>query len=236
MLGSKTLASRLATVAATVAAAVVVGAGVAACSAATPSSSSPAASPADASASSTAASPVPPSASMSVSASVSTPASQQAASPTPSSTLSASPAVASCPTRYLGPHIGLSQGAAGSIYQVIYFTNISNAPCTLYGYPGVALAGGSPQVNQIGAAASRSTATSATLVTLAPGQSASTTLRIIDAGNYPSATCKPAASTFLQIFPPNQTTPIYLAYKATGCASASVILLSVTVMSPGTGG
>ena len=136
----------------------------------------------------------------------------------------------------LGAHVGLAQGTAGSIYQVIYFTNLSNAPCTLYGYPGVSLAAGSSTVNQVGAAASRSTATAATLVTLDSGQSANALVRIVEAGNYPTGTCKPTATTFLQIFPPGQTTPIYLAYKSTGCASTSVKLLSVSVMTAGTGG
>jgi hypothetical protein len=136
----------------------------------------------------------------------------------------------------LGAHVGLAQGTAGSIYQVIYFTNLSNAPCTMYGYPGVSLAAGSSTVNQVGAAASRSTATAATAVTLDAGQSANATLRIVEAGNYPTATCKPTATTFLQIFPPGQTTPIYLAYKSTGCASSKVNLLSVSVMTSGTGG
>src|ERR1700757_4722114 len=74
----------------------------------------------------------------------------------------------SCATRDLQVTAGRAQGAAGSIYQVIKFKNISGAPCTLFGYPGVALAGGSP-VTQVGAAASRSTASSARLVTLAAG-------------------------------------------------------------------
>src|SRR5262249_18725876 len=51
---------------------------------------------------------------------------------------------APCPTRSLGLKPGLSQGAAGSVYQVLDFTNISNVTCTLYGYPGVSLAGGQP--------------------------------------------------------------------------------------------
>jgi Protein of unknown function (DUF4232) len=148
----------------------------------------------------------------------------------------AATAAAACPTTDLGAHIGLAQGTAGSIYQVIFFTNLSNAPCTLYGYPGVSLAAGSPQVSQVGAAATRSTATAPAVVTIDPGQSANTTLRIVEAGNYPTGTCKPTATTFLQIFPPNQTTPIYLAYKSTGCASSAVSLLSVSVMTAGTGG
>jgi hypothetical protein len=171
-----------------------------------------------------------------VSPSASAAASQQAATPSSSAGAAGATAAAACPTRDLGAHVGLAQGTAGSIYQVIYFTNLSNAPCTVYGYPGVSLAGGSPQVNQVGAAAARSTETAPTLVTIDPGQSANITLRIVEAGNYPAGTCKPTATTFLQIFPPNQTTPIYLAYKSTGCASSAVNLLSVGVMTAGTGG
>ncbi len=40
------------------------------------------------------------------------------------------------------PRRAYAQGAAGSVYQVIDFTNISNVTCTLYGYPGVSLGGG----------------------------------------------------------------------------------------------
>jgi Protein of unknown function (DUF4232) len=155
-----------------------------------------------------------------------------AASASASSTVAAVPA---CPSRYLGVTAGLSQGTAGSIYQVIDFKNLSNAPCTVYGYPGVSLAGGKP-VNQVGAAASRETGTAATVVTIGPGKSANALLRIVEAGNYSPATCTPTKTTFIQIYPPDQTTPIYLGYNSTGCASNKVNLLSISVMTAGTGG
>ncbi len=140
-----------------------------------------------------------------------------------------------CPTRYLKASVGLAQGAAGSIYQVIDFTNISGATCTLFGYPGVALAGGSP-VTQVGAAASRSATGAAKLVTLAAGATANALLRITQARNYPAAKCHPVATTYLQIYPPNQTTPVYLGYKSTGCSATDVKLLSVSVVQAGSGG
>ena len=139
-----------------------------------------------------------------------------------------------CATADLKATAGVAQGAAGSVYQVIDFTNIGTASCSLYGYPGVALAGGSP-VTQIGAAASRSTQTAASLVTLAVGATGNTLLRITQAENYPQSTCSPVASTYLQIYPPNQTTPIYLAYKSTGCSSTKVNLLTVSVVQAGAG-
>jgi hypothetical protein len=214
-----------------------VGAGAAGCSSA--SSSSPAASSPVTSA--TSAAPAS-SAAPATSAAPSAPASASSglqpadASSSPSATSGGGSGAPGCGSMDLAAHAGLAQGTAGSIYQVIYLTNLNNTACTLYGYPGVALAGGSATVDQVGAAASRSTATAASVVTLGPGQSANATLRIVDAGNYPTATCQPTPTTYLQIFPPGQTTPIYLAYKSTGCASTSVNLLSITVMTAGTGG
>ena len=116
----------------------------------------------------------------------------------------------------------------------IVFTNISSSPCTLFGYPGVSLAAGSPAA-QIGAAASRSTTAAATVVTLAPGQAGNALLRIVQAVNYPQATCSPASTTSLQIYPPNQTTAIDLAFTSTGCTSTKVNLLTVGVVQPGDG-
>ena len=139
-----------------------------------------------------------------------------------------------CASRDLKATVGIAQGAAGSVYQVIDFTNIGTSSCSLYGYPGVALAGGSP-VTQIGAPASRSTASAPKLVSLAGGSSANTLVQITDAQNYPTSRCGPTASTYLQIYPPNQTTPIYLAYKSMGCSSTKVKLLTVSVMLAGKG-
>jgi Protein of unknown function (DUF4232) len=141
---------------------------------------------------------------------------------------------AGCATRDLQAKAGVSQGAAGSLYQVIVFTNISAATCTLYGYPGVSLAAGTP-ATQVGQAASRSTVAGPSTVTLAPGKNANALLRITQALNYPSATCSPTKTTYLQIYPPNQTTPIYLAYSSTGCSSASVNLLTIGVVQAGAG-
>jgi hypothetical protein len=139
-----------------------------------------------------------------------------------------------CATRDLKATVGVAQGAAGSVYQVIDFTNIGTASCSLYGYPGIALAGGSP-VTQIGTAASRSPQAGPALVTLKPGAVANTLLRITQAQNYPTSKCSPMASTYLQIYPPNQTTPMYLGYKSTGCSATGVNLLTVSVVQSGAG-
>jgi len=123
---------------------------------------------------------------------------------------------------------------AGSSYVVIDFKNLNNSPCTLYGYPGISLASGKP-VTQIGQAAAENPATPRRLVTLAPGGVANALLRIVHAAGYPSAKCAPVTAHWLQIFPPNQTVPIYLHFTSTACAKP-VKLLTVDVVVPGSGG
>jgi hypothetical protein len=157
----------------------------------------------------------------------------------PATTGAASPNVTTigapaCATASLKATVGIAQGAAGSVYQVIDFTNIGGTACTLYGYPGVSLVTGTPP-KQVGAAATRSPTTPASLVTLAAGATANALVRITVAQNYPTATCDPVATTALQIYPPNQTAPIYLAYKTTGCSATKVKLLSVSVVQAGAG-
>ena len=143
-------------------------------------------------------------------------------------------AAPACPTRSLGLKLGLAQGAAGSTYQVIDFTNISNATCTLYGYPGVSLAGGKP-VTQIGLAAAESHATPRKLITLTPGAVANAVLQIAHAANFPAAKCHPVTADHLQIYPPNQTTPAYLHYSSQTCAKP-VQVLTISVVQAGSGG
>jgi Protein of unknown function (DUF4232) len=142
---------------------------------------------------------------------------------------------ASCTTRDLQAKLTNAQGAAGSVYQNIDFTNVGSTACSLYGYPGVSLGTGMP-FKQIGAAASRSTTASPAVVTLSPGQTANALLRVTQALNYPTATCTPTKAMYLQIYPPSQTTAIYLTYAATGCSSTSVNLLTIGVVQAGAGG
>jgi hypothetical protein len=140
-----------------------------------------------------------------------------------------------CTTSGLKVALGGSQGTAGSTIQEIDFTNTGSASCTLFGYPGVSLTGGSPSA-QIGAAAARDSAITPVLVTLAPGGEASAAVEIAEAGNYSSATCDPTAADALLVYPPNQTAPISLPYSTTGCAATGVTILHVQAVQAGSGG
>jgi hypothetical protein len=174
------------------------------------------------------------------------PGSTAAASPTAGGTSSgaSTPAVASpsssapagpaaCPASSLQVKQGVAQGYAGGVYEVIVFTNTSGSPCTLYGYPGVSLVSGPPYM-QIGLAAKRSTSTPRKLVTLAPGGTAHALLQIVDALNYPTASCGPAKATALKIYPPNQTAPVYLPNTSNGCGKP-VQIMYIGAVQPGSG-
>jgi uncharacterized protein DUF4232 len=161
---------------------------------------------------------------------------------TPAATTPAAPATtpaapsgpSPCPTRSLKVKLGASQGTAGSVYTTIVFTNVSNATCTLYGYPGVSLTTGKP-VTVIGKSAKENPATPRRMVTLQPQTSANAQLRIVDAQNYPASQCDPKNTTYLQVYPPNQTVPVRIKHKTLGCAKP-INLMTVDVVKPGSGG
>jgi hypothetical protein len=120
------------------------------------------------------------------------------------------------------------------VYEAVIFTNLASYTCTLYGYPGVSLANGTP-VTQVGLAASENGATPRELVSLPPGGSASATLQIVQAGNYPADACDPVGTSWLQVYPPNQTGALYIKDDATSCTKA-VRLLTVNAVRPGSSG
>jgi hypothetical protein len=160
-------------------------------------------------------------------------ASTPAPAPTPSSA-SGSPAAASCLTRDLTASVGSPQGFAGGMEIAIVFKNVGHAACTLYGYPGVAQAAGTP-VTSIGQPSAENPATPRTPVTLPPNGNASALLRIADSLKYPDGTCKPVKATWLEVVPPNQKTALHVSFGSTAC-KGNVKLLSVTAVHQGSGG
>ncbi len=155
---------------------------------------------------------------------------------TPATTASATPsngAGSTCLTSGLSVHLGAAQGAAGSTYQPIVFTNTSGHTCTLYGYPGVAFTN-SHTGQQVGAPASRNPQHPPRLVNLAPGASASAVLQIVDPFNYPTATCQPQPVTAVRIYPPGNTTATDLPLpRATTACSTNVTQLLIQATVPG---
>ena len=169
-------------------------------------------------------------------AAATTPASTAPATPTPTPTPTPTGPLP-CPTSGLRASVGSGNGAAGSTYYPLEFTNVSSAACTLFGYPGVSFVTGNGG-SLIGRAASRNPAVSSTLVTIAAGGTAHATLQVVDAMNYPNSDCHLVTAHVLKIYPPNQTAPIYLSFTAPACSSRAkaIHILSVEAVQPGNGG
>src|SRR5438477_2041615 len=94
-------------------------------------------------------------------------------------------------------------GAAGTVFYELKFTNLSGRTCHLRGFPGVSavdLAG-----HRVGRAASRSHATRVRTIVLAHGATATATLQIVEAGNFSPSACHQVTAAGLRVFPPNQT-------------------------------
>ncbi len=119
-------------------------------------------------------------------------------------------------------------GAAGSVYYKLQFTNLSSHACTLRGYPGVSAVDLSG--HQLGSAASRDNARKPRLVTLAHGATATAVLRIVEAGNFPSATCHQVTAAGLRVYPPNRATSKVIPFPFAACSRTGPVYLSVRVV------
>lgn len=140
-----------------------------------------------------------------------------------------------CSARQLAVRLGRSEGAAGTTYVAIVFTNHGTAACSLRGYPGVSSVGGADG-HQIGASARRTPAATPEVV-LRVGGVASAVYGQAEALNYPKARCHPASARGLRVYPPGSTRAWYLPLKHLACSSASVGDSSVRPVRPGaTGG
>lgn len=118
-------------------------------------------------------------------------------------------------------------GAAGSIYYKLRFTNLSAHACTLNGFPfinGVSLTGG-----LLGKRAGFDHSSAPHTVTINKGHTATATLRIVEAGNFPASSCKPTTAAGLRVFPPNQQRSKTVPFPFAACsASNGPVYLSVS--------
>lgn len=121
------------------------------------------------------------------------------------------------------------QGAAGSIYYKLNFTNLSGSTCTLFGYPGVS--GINLGGTQLGSPATRVGATPHTVI-LANGATAFAQIGIVQAGIFPPSQCGPVTAAGLRVFPPNQTQSKKVPFPFAACAKAGPLYLKVMPVQP----
>jgi hypothetical protein len=120
-----------------------------------------------------------------------------------------SAAAPGCRSAQLNASLGPPEGAAGSVYRVLIFTNTGTQACVSY----VAGDGG----QQVGPAAER-VGDAGGSVRIAPGATASAQLQLVNVANYDAAVCRPTPVRGLRIYPPGETAALFVPVEATGCA------------------
>jgi hypothetical protein len=121
-------------------------------------------------------------------------------------------------------------GAAGSIYYNLNFTNFSAHSCSLRGYPRVSAVKLSGR--QVGRPAIRESAQKPSVVTLRREASATAVLRIVDAANFSASACRETSAAGLRVYPPGngRSKPVAFPFKA--CSRSGVDVLSVRALVP----
>ena len=145
-------------------------------------------------------------------------------------------AVPACTAGDLGAWVAITQGngAAGSIYYPLQFTNLSRHACAMRGFPGVSAI--DRNGHQLGSPARWATGVPAHTVVLAPGATAHTILRYSDVEVSTAPGCHPVFSTFeLRVYPPGQYSATYAAFGLEACSHAGPIYMSVEPILPGVG-
>ena len=158
-----------------------------------------------------------------------------------SSNLTLSP----CPTSGLDAWVGLGATESTSIpdnghhlqgditYYTLAFTNVSARTCSLYGYPEVsAYAGQGTGGTQIGSAAARDTSVRPQPVTLAPGQTAHSVLRVTNTGTFRPTACAQVTAPELRVMLPDQIRPAFVPIQLSACSKKGPEFLSVQAIQP----
>ena len=123
-------------------------------------------------------------------------------------------------------------GAAGTWYFPLEFTNTSGHACATGGYPGVSATDASGR--QLGAAAVRNPVFKGHVVVIPAGGTAHALLAY-GAAEVSTSGCKPKAAAQLKVYPPNSRTPIVTFFDLPACTIAGRhVYLRVAVIQPGT--
>ena len=171
-----------------------------------------------------------------IAASAAVAASSSGAVLTANTTPAAPAAIRACTADDLGAWVAVSQsdGAAGSIYYPLQFTNLSRHACAMRGFPGVSAI--DRNGHQLGSPAGWSHVIPSRTVVLAPGATAHTILRYSDVAVSSSPGCHPTFGTFeLRVYPPGQRAVTYAAFDLQACSHAGPVYLGVEPLQPGVG-
>ena len=125
-----------------------------------------------------------------------------------------------------------ANGAAGTAYYPLEFTNTSGHACATGGYPGVSATDASGR--QLGDAAVRDGVYLGRMVIIPAGGTAHALLGY-GAAEVSTSGCKPRAAAQLKVYPPNSRTAIDAFFDLPACTvGGSHVYLRVAVIQPGT--
>src|SRR5262249_52359664 len=95
-------------------------------------------------------------------------------------------------------------------------TNAGSRTCELRGFPGVSYVTGDDG-HQVGPAAAMSGERGGEVV-LKPGAAAAAQLQLVNVANFDAAVCNPTPVRGLRVYPPGDTTSLYIEHAGPGCA------------------
>lgn len=121
-----------------------------------------------------------------------------------------------CQVTDLKLSLGGGEGAAGTVYRELRFTNIGSRTCVIQGFPGVSYVAGDDG-HQVGPAAYR-VGKKGPPISLKPGMTVHAPVGFVQVRNYDPAVCKPTKVRGLRVYPPHEYDAMYLPAPGTGCA------------------
>lgn len=163
-------------------------------------------------------------------------ASSSSAASTATVTAKSASWVPQCTARDLGVWVAVDHGngAAGSIYFPLEFTNLSRHACSMHGFPGVSAL--DRNGHQLGSPASWDHVSAPRTVVLAAGATAHAVLRWSDIEVTTAPGCHPTFSAVsLRVYPPNQRSSTHAAFSLEVCSRPGPIYMSVQPIIPGVG-
>ncbi len=123
---------------------------------------------------------------------------------------------AECKVADLTLSLGGGEGAAGTFYRDLRFTNAGGRTCRIQGFPGVSYVAGADG-HQVGPAAFREGA-KGPAISLKPGMTVSASIGFVQVRNFDPAVCKPVSVRGLRVYPPHEYDSMFLPAPGTGCA------------------
>lgn len=121
-----------------------------------------------------------------------------------------------CAATELAVSLGPGDGAAGSVYRPLIFTNTGQRTCELTGFPGVSYVTGDDG-HQVGPAAAMSGPRGGA-VPMDPGRTSAAELQLVQVRNFDEAGCRPTPVRGLRVYPPGETVARFVPMAGTGCA------------------